>query len=499
MIFPSPQLQCSNYARLLLRVCSMVQFQQLWLTIPLHAPLHYSTCSSVPSDDGWLLWNAVRTYTSHHHRLFILLDLTALPQDMTESALNRWSGEPLKGIIMHTHHFIKNKSGFPVLSKPWQDLLLRFLRLGVYVILRGKARIKNSPTPYIEYLRFLRSKASEHLSDTERALVSYRDTLQMPLQPLMDNLESSTYETFESDSPKYTQYQAAIEKALPRVSSGADEVITVFVVGAGRGPLVKCALNAARAVGCSLRVYAVEKNANAIITLQNRIMMDGWTNVTIVASDMREWTSPHPAHIIVSELLGSWGDNELSPECLDAVSRFLLPQGAMIPASYTSYVAPLTASRVWMGARDIPGGKGLETPFVVKLHAVDYICPSIPLFTFVHPGPAPPDHRRYGTASFVADKDCMMHGIAGTFITSLYGDVMLSTVPETHTDDMHSWFPLFIPLAIPVSLKADDVVKLHFWRCNDSITRKVWYEWCLSSPLALPIQNSGGKSYWIGL
>lgn len=35
------------------------------------------------------------------------------------------------------------------------------------------------------------------------------------------------------------------------------------------------------------------------------------------------------------------------------------------------------------------------------------------------------------------------------------------------------------------------------YRCTD--TRKVWYEWCLEAPLATSIQNSGGKSYWIGL
>ncbi len=29
------------------------------------------------------------------------------------------------------------------------------------------------------------------------------------------------------------------------------------------------------------------------------------------------------ADILVSELLGSFGDNELSPECLDGVQRFL--------------------------------------------------------------------------------------------------------------------------------------------------------------------------------
>lgn len=61
------------------------------------------------------------------------------------------------------------------------------------------------------------------------------------------------------------------------------------VVGAGRGPLVQAALNAGVTSARLLKVYAVEKNPNAIITLRNRAIMDGWDNVTIVAKDMRQW------------------------------------------------------------------------------------------------------------------------------------------------------------------------------------------------------------------
>jgi len=45
--------------------------------------------------------------------------------------------------------------------------------------------------------------------------------------------------------------------------------------------------------------------------------------VTVVSSDMRQWSAPESADIIVSELLGSFGDNELSPECLDGAQHFL--------------------------------------------------------------------------------------------------------------------------------------------------------------------------------
>ena len=38
---------------------------------------------------------------------------------------------------------------------------------------------------------------------------------------------------------------------------------------------------------------------------------------------MRSWQAECKADIMVSELLGSFGDNELSPECLDGAQRYL--------------------------------------------------------------------------------------------------------------------------------------------------------------------------------
>lgn len=42
----------------------------------------------------------------------------------------------------------------------------------------------------------------------------YEDYLQIPLQPLMDNLDRYTYEIFEKDPVKYREYQRAIRCAL---------------------------------------------------------------------------------------------------------------------------------------------------------------------------------------------------------------------------------------------------------------------------------------------
>ena len=67
--------------------------------------------------------------------------------------------------------------------------------------------------------------------------------MQAPLQPLQDNLESATYETFEKDTTKYTTYQAAIHAALLdcTLQEGRQDIV-VMVVGAGRGPLVTASL-----------------------------------------------------------------------------------------------------------------------------------------------------------------------------------------------------------------------------------------------------------------
>lgn len=54
-------------------------------------------------------------------------------------------------------------------------------------------------------------------------------------------------------------------------------------------------------------MYAVEKNPNAVVTLQNRLVADGWEGtVTIVPADMREWEAPEQADILVRCAAGRW-------------------------------------------------------------------------------------------------------------------------------------------------------------------------------------------------
>lgn len=57
--------------------------------------------------------------------------------------------------------------------------------------------------------------------------------------------------------------------------------------------------------------------------LQQRKDQEWGDKVQLLFGDMRSLEIPELVDILISELLGSFGDNELSPECLDGAQRFL--------------------------------------------------------------------------------------------------------------------------------------------------------------------------------
>lgn len=291
------------------------------------------------------------------------------------------------------------------------------------------------PSIWLRYVSYIENLCDKHCNAAEVSLydqfcASYRDNLQSPLHPLADNLDSETYRVMEKDPVKYSQYERALYRAMqdlaPRSGSrdryssipspggdGGDrgqgrEVLHVLVVGAGRGPLVQAALNAAVLVNVKIRVWAVEKNFNAVVTLRNRFRHlrprsaadSAGNTVAVLWCDMRDLRSSHPeirASIVVSELLGSWGDNEASPECLYALeamregsgggSGLLEKECVMIPQSYCSFMAPVSCTRLWIQARDMFRHhpmhelmKGLDMPYVVNMESACLLADAQPLF-----------------------------------------------------------------------------------------------------------------------
>jgi protein arginine N-methyltransferase 5 len=226
-------------------------------------------------------------------------------------------------------------------------------------------------------------------SQIERFGAGYQDYLQAPLQPLADNLESITYEVFEKDPIKYEWYERAIAHALmdwateEKSTSGSNGAVVIAVVGSGRGPLVNRALRAAEATGVEVEVYAIEKNPNAYVLLQRHNEYEWGRRVNVVKTDMRSWNGPvredgtfGHVDILVSELLGSFADNELSPECLDGVQHVLNPDcGISIPASYTAHLTPISTPKLHADLvnKSVSDKDVFDLPYVVMLHQLDYL------------------------------------------------------------------------------------------------------------------------------
>ncbi|KAG8249111.1 Protein arginine N-methyltransferase 5 [Homalodisca vitripennis] len=416
---------------------------------------YYRSNSPRPEPDTWEWWNTFRCLCNHDKKVGLALELTTdLPSN---EAIARWLGEPVKCLIISTNVFVTNKKGFPVLTKPHQAVVRAFAGMNVQVVINGTLR-HESIKHYVQYIDHLWQTLNT--GDPMMAYAQgFEDYLQVPLQPLMDNLDSNTYEVFEKDPVKYSEYQRAIYHALlDRVPAEEKDTNTqvVMVVGAGRGPLVNAALNAAQKADRKVKVYAVEKNPNAVVTLQAHKEELWQDRVTIVSCDMREWSAPELADILVSELLGSFGDNELSPECLDGAQKFLKDDGISIPCSYTSYLAPVHSPKLYgeISARyrdptKISESYNFEMPWVVHQQNRFPLAETQPLFTYYHPNKDPIiDNSRYKVLTFPVQTNSVLHGFTGYFETVLYGDVMLSIEPSTFSRGMVSWFPIFFPIKI---------------------------------------------------
>ncbi len=171
----------------------------------------------------------------------------------------RWFAEPVHCLTFGPNTFQENRAGFPSLSKNHQDMLDRYMRLKTapWMVVcdldsragevaaeygassdamatdfpslaeahsHGAVSTEKPPltTPHLSYLRHLERQQLPFSELEASTLTSFQDWLQSPLQPLSDNLESSTYEMFEGDPVKYDLYERAITRGHGRVE-GAGE------------------------------------------------------------------------------------------------------------------------------------------------------------------------------------------------------------------------------------------------------------------------------------
>ncbi|CAB3402651.1 unnamed protein product [Caenorhabditis bovis] len=516
-------------------------------------------------DDAWSIWSDFRKLCSNFlgSKLQVVVTISSeLDDEFTDpNLLERWMAEPLGAICVNSDSFTTGRGGTAILpeahveimKKLWVNDSLRILVIQKNDLPNFNHSLKSeyadalrSAVRDVTYMR--RKNASEKDGFLAATNINYYDVLQAPLQPLSDNLDSGVYNTFEQDPIKYRKYGEAVELALKDIGEHEEipEFVVIYLLGAGRGPLATAILEAEKRYNdahkgkkLKVKLYVVEKNPNAIVTLRF-INQKAWKNrATIIESDMRslpqkfEELSLEKPDIIVSELLGSFGDNELSPECLDGVTQILKPTTISIPQKYTSYAAPIMSLYMHQQIKGTSlcywnkglAGHGRDPPvqekdgtytqifpqtldvarmdqiYVVYLRQYCRISETQPVFTFDHPNFKNLSNERSKMVTFEIDRRADLMGFAGYFDLILYKSVMLSIEPNTATPGMISWFPAVIPLR--ELFRVDEGDKVHF-----NIERKVdeqgvWYEWFVQiekkngEKIESERQNPNGESYFM--
>ena len=442
-------------------------------------------------------------------------------------------------VVVPISLFVKNKNGFPVLSKQIQSLLCELFTFKIDVVVKddiSTTQLLTQSETYLQqmydyyvYIKHLFQNHATFTSTFDYVLCHYADVLQTPLQPLRDDLQSITYEAFEEDKVKYEQYACAIALAISDICGEVllkqqqQLQLNIGVLGGGRGPLIRMVISAIQSVitthnsnnansvclsKSNFRVFCVEKNINAFNTLLTLQQHEPhiFADVLMIHSDMRTFVPslyniPH-IDICVSELLGSFGDNELSPECLSHITQYMSSYGVMIPQRYTSYIRPVYCLKTWMNIK--LSNESYETPFIIKFKKAFYPIDEVkPCFSFKHEsGKVECQEEKFNqqqSVEFVFDDDNVISGFAGYFEAVLYKDVVMSILPgNKHTSNLNSWFPVFFPSAKEVYVKKNEKLVINVRRVNDM--RKVWYEWSFVGEndvygVNYKVHNSNGDCY----
>ena len=186
--------------------------------------------------------------------------------------------------------------------------------------------------------------------------------------PIFPPLTVVEYAAMEKDTAKYFLYYAAIRAELDslqkqKLLNSEDTGICCMVVGAGRGRLVDFCIDCFSELNLAGSIFVIECNVLANQFLQERYQNN--ENVFVLSSlvirtreelelglDQKiydeQWkTLFGKAHIdvFVSELLGSFGDNEFLSEILTTcIDLFGKKNFVSIPSSYSTYICAIHSS-----------------------------------------------------------------------------------------------------------------------------------------------------------
>ncbi|SCV04492.1 LANO_0G10528g1_1 [Lachancea nothofagi CBS 11611] len=486
----------------------------------------------------WELWCTVRKICSYHPSLTISL---ALPRDRTPShVLQRWLAEPVTCLLVSSSIFATNQYNYPVLNKFNQQIIFEFQKVNgcsqsrlseLCVILHGVEKyafkVEGGEAAYLEYINYLLKRGDKVMLTDPDAHTFSEPRVMPPLDPYSTDISNAVYHTFEQDKTKYELYGQAITRALKSIQmnrtasiiKGSSPLI-ILVAGAGRGPLVDETYKAVSELKISnYQIIALEKSSRAVLYLQKRKYEYWKDSVEIVKDDICLWRSNKKVDLCISELLGSFGCNELSPECLSSLERYnCKPNTVFIPQKYSSYIAPVSAPLLYQSLKTVNVPNAFERPWVI--HNIPYCIISTKInetWSFQHPL-ASSQLSRSTITDFKIKNKGEIHGLIGFFKATLYDDICLSILPNNstvkladtgtagpestsglyvkgeHTPNMASWSPIVFPLKQPFFISDDTELEVFMTRNNSYTNKKFWYEWSASSFVYLVMSDRHTQS-----
>lgn len=521
------QIFSSNISRIL----DLFPSIHISISLPISQDIINPQSSYIDIYSTWNTWNIIRIACSYNRNLSVSLGAPKL--NISSEILDRWLLEPIKFYLISNSKFIPNAKNYPVLHKfnqliIWKILQFKSLELPTFILYgvdkSNNGTLKefdNNKSTYLSYIQYLISISTSNnflshlhsfsldaLKSSNLSLEQLNSSLilQNPIEPSSENLSNYMYKVFEQDTYKYEQYERAIIKALVDLQkSSIEEKPHVFFLGPGRGPLINRFFNALSFLSLSpseFIITAIERNPNVIVTLNERNKLSWNNQVNILHMDARNYTtsdykmSNPKINMVISELIGSFGCNELMPECIDSISTFDLcvEDCIFIPTNLKCYIAPSYCPKFWKLTSNDKSFDKMYVPMIQEVEILsqqpkevwNYDC-----HTRMSSSATNKHNSRQSKISFNIVKKGIVHGLTGYFTSLLYADISIDNLPKnSDVIDCVSWLPSYFPIDTPMNVLEDNEISLYLQRICKGW--EVWYEWSIQCYLNTMIENNGG-------
>ena len=155
-------------------------------------PMWFRITVDEKSENAWNTWNTfLSNLPENQNKVGVVLELgETAPTDLE---MKRWQAEVLLGLSISTERFIPNKEKYPVLRREFQEVVKRAFEHKAQIIIHGQDNHNWGVDAYQKYIYHL-YETREPMSVYNDFSMGYEELLQIPLQPLKDNLDNATYE-----------------------------------------------------------------------------------------------------------------------------------------------------------------------------------------------------------------------------------------------------------------------------------------------------------------